>query len=257
MVHCCIAVFRRRFKFRCSTPRKCNDHKRRITPPCSTYPSSFWRFDRENLRQAPVAHPNHPPPYGPRPKHPPLPCVLRPAAGRQFYDVESDETLGEGQFGTVSTATDRVTGEVVAVKCVPRSKASEAHFREEADVHREVANHPNVVGLKVCRKLHVVSGVGCGLGCVMWGAEHAWRDDQGITRVSCVRLRDIEARRGVRGEGEKHECGVEERYIDHTVYNVGCSTSECLSYSIGRSRRCSVPAGRPRVPREDLLAHEL
>ncbi|CAN0159707.1 unnamed protein product, partial [Hapterophycus canaliculatus] len=56
--------------------------------------------------------------------------------------------LGEGQFGTVSTATDKVTGEVVAVKCVPRSKASEAHFREEADVHREVANHPNVVGLK-------------------------------------------------------------------------------------------------------------
>ncbi|CAN0177033.1 unnamed protein product [Scytosiphon promiscuus] len=68
----------------------------------------------------------------------------------EFYDVETDEaaTLGEGQFGTVSTATDKATGEVVAVKCVPRSKASEAHFRQEADVHREVANHPNVVGLK-------------------------------------------------------------------------------------------------------------
>lgn len=63
--------------------------------------------------------------------------------------MESDETLGRGQFGTVSTATDKATGEVVAVKCVPRTKASEAHFRQEADVHREASSHPNVVGLKV------------------------------------------------------------------------------------------------------------
>ncbi|CAM9853234.1 unnamed protein product [Ectocarpus fasciculatus] len=66
----------------------------------------------------------------------------------EFYTVRSDETLGRGQFGTVTTATDKATGEVVAVKCVPRSEASEAHFREETDVHREVASHPNVVGLK-------------------------------------------------------------------------------------------------------------
>lgn len=67
----------------------------------------------------------------------------------QFYDVESGKTLGRGQFGTVCKATDKFTGEVVAVKCVPRTMASEAHFREEADVHREAASHPNVVGMKV------------------------------------------------------------------------------------------------------------
>ncbi|CBN78811.1 conserved unknown protein [Ectocarpus siliculosus] len=66
----------------------------------------------------------------------------------EFYTVRSDETLGRGQFGTVTTATDKATGEVVAVKCVPRSEASESHFREETDVHREVASHPNVVGVK-------------------------------------------------------------------------------------------------------------
>lgn len=71
------------------------------------------------------------------------------AAVFQFYTMESDETLGRGQFGTVSTAIDKVTGEVVAVKCVPRNKASEAHFRQEADVHREASSHPNIVGLKV------------------------------------------------------------------------------------------------------------
>lgn len=46
-------------------------------------------------------------------------------------------------------ATDKTTGEVVAVKCVPRAMASEDHFREEADVHREAGSHPNVVGMKV------------------------------------------------------------------------------------------------------------
>ena len=49
----------------------------------------------------------------------------------------------------MSTATDKATGEVVAVKRVPRSKTTEKNFREEAEVHREVGNHPNVVGLKV------------------------------------------------------------------------------------------------------------
>lgn len=67
----------------------------------------------------------------------------------QFYTVESGETLGRGQFGTVCKATDKATGEVVAVKRVPRTMASEAHFREEADVHREACSHPNVVGMKV------------------------------------------------------------------------------------------------------------
>eukprot|EP00903_Cladosiphon_okamuranus_P007694 g7456.t1 len=66
----------------------------------------------------------------------------------EFYAVDGDKPLGRGQFGTVCKATDKVTGEVVAVKCVPRNKASEAHIREEADVHREAAGHPNVVGMK-------------------------------------------------------------------------------------------------------------
>ena len=57
--------------------------------------------------------------------------------------------MGRGQFGTVSTATDKATGEVVAVKRVPRSRTTEKNFREEAEVHREVGSHPNVVGLKV------------------------------------------------------------------------------------------------------------
>lgn len=59
--------------------------------------------------------------------------------------------MGRGQFGTVSTAVDRATGEVVAVKRVPRENATEANFREEAETHREAGSHPNVVGLKVRR----------------------------------------------------------------------------------------------------------
>lgn len=67
----------------------------------------------------------------------------------QSYALESDSTLGHGQFGSVSKATDRVTGEVMAVKIMPRENASEAHFLEETKAHREVAEHPNIVGLKV------------------------------------------------------------------------------------------------------------
>lgn len=49
----------------------------------------------------------------------------------------------------VRTAVDRATGEVVAVKCVPRCKATEAHFEEEIEAHRQAGIHPNIVGLKV------------------------------------------------------------------------------------------------------------
>lgn len=70
--------------------------------------------------------------------------------GEQFYSLHSDDaTLGHGQFGSVSKATDKATGEVVAVKIMPRANASELHFREETELHREVEKHPNVVGLKV------------------------------------------------------------------------------------------------------------
>lgn len=57
--------------------------------------------------------------------------------------------LGRGQFGTVCLATDKATGELVAIKRIPRAFVKESSFREETEAHRDVSNHPNIVGLKV------------------------------------------------------------------------------------------------------------
>ncbi|CAM9387977.1 unnamed protein product [Sphacelaria rigidula] len=70
-----------------------------------------------------------------------------PHPALQFYILDSG-TLGRGQFGTVCPAVDRATGEVVAVKCVPRCKQTEEHVAEEIEAHRQAGKHPNIVGLK-------------------------------------------------------------------------------------------------------------
>lgn len=79
-----------------------------------------------------------------------------PHPALQFYILDSG-TLGRGQFGTVCPAVDRATGEVVAVKCVPRCKQTEEHVAEEIEAHRQAGKHPNIVGLKVCCLLALYS----------------------------------------------------------------------------------------------------
>ncbi|CAM9765607.1 unnamed protein product, partial [Discosporangium mesarthrocarpum] len=56
--------------------------------------------------------------------------------------------LGTGHFGTVSTAVHKTSGEVVAVKALPRGKAPDDHVLQEIETHREAGQHPNIIGLK-------------------------------------------------------------------------------------------------------------
>ncbi|CAM9816583.1 unnamed protein product [Choristocarpus tenellus] len=67
----------------------------------------------------------------------------------EAYIFQDGKPLGQGHFGKVSTAVHKASGEVVAVKVVPRGMASETQFREEIETHREAGQHPNVIGLKV------------------------------------------------------------------------------------------------------------
>lgn len=68
---------------------------------------------------------------------------------KQFYTFGEADMLGRGQFGTVCLATDKASGELVAIKSIPRSSVKESSFREETEAHRDLSNHPNIVGLKV------------------------------------------------------------------------------------------------------------
>lgn len=101
--------------------------------------------------------------------------------GVQFYALQNTKTLGCGQFGTVSTATEIATGEVVAVKCVPRSKVTEAHFLEEAEAHREAGSHPNVVGVKVRERANAT----CGLNMILDTNFCIRGDERQQASVSC------------------------------------------------------------------------
>lgn len=71
--------------------------------------------------------------------------MLRP----KFYKLDADNTLGHGQFGTVTSAIDKATGEAVAVKCVPRRCLSESELKEEIEAQEQAGSHPNIVSLKV------------------------------------------------------------------------------------------------------------
>lgn len=70
-----------------------------------------------------------------------------------WKDYEPGSILGKGTFGTTYSATNKRTGEKVAIKVISKKKLVSAE--EIADVQREVqimhhlAGHPNVVCLKV------------------------------------------------------------------------------------------------------------
>ncbi|GLC50210.1 hypothetical protein PLESTB_000354500 [Pleodorina starrii] len=87
-----------------------------------------------------------------------------------WKDYEPGSILGKGTFGTTYSATNKRTGEKVAIKVISKKKLVSAE--EIADVQREVqimhhlAGHPNVVCLKgvyedksnVCLAMEVCSG---------------------------------------------------------------------------------------------------
>ncbi|CAM9218957.1 unnamed protein product [Discosporangium mesarthrocarpum] len=66
----------------------------------------------------------------------------------EAYILQDDKPLGNGQFGKVTTAIHKISGEVVAVKSMRQDKVSEMHFLQEVETHREAGEHPNIVKLK-------------------------------------------------------------------------------------------------------------
>jgi len=67
------------------------------------------------------------------------------------YRVKWTRPLGEGSFGTVYNATDRKTGEEVAVKKIPKKFTDDVGFQREMDalLHvRDAGGHPNICALR-------------------------------------------------------------------------------------------------------------
>ena len=70
---------------------------------------------------------------------------------RSRYRVNWFRPIGEGTFGTVYSATDRATGEKVALKKLPKKFTDDVSFTREMDalMHiREEGGHPNICGLR-------------------------------------------------------------------------------------------------------------
>ena len=69
---------------------------------------------------------------------------------RSRYRINWFRPLGEGTFGTVYSATDRATGEKVALKKLPKKHTDDLLFTREMDalMHlRGAGGHPNICGL--------------------------------------------------------------------------------------------------------------
>lgn len=67
------------------------------------------------------------------------------------YKIRWNRPLGEGSFGTVYTATDRKTGERVALKKIPKKFTDDVGFQREMDalLHiRQAGGHPNICALR-------------------------------------------------------------------------------------------------------------
>ena len=66
------------------------------------------------------------------------------------YSVQWGKPLGEGAFGKVYIATDRKTGEKVALKKIPKAYTDDVSFQREMNalLHlRKAGGHPNICGL--------------------------------------------------------------------------------------------------------------
>jgi Protein kinase domain len=73
------------------------------------------------------------------------------ASLKDLYDVKWSDPLGEGAFGSVHTAIDRRTGEIVAVKKISKEYTDNLSFQREMDalLHiRQSGGHPNICGLR-------------------------------------------------------------------------------------------------------------
>jgi serine/threonine protein kinase len=69
----------------------------------------------------------------------------------EYYDVNWSNPLGEGAFGSVHTAIERKSGEVVAVKKISKEYTDNVSFQREMDalLHiRQSGRHPNICGLR-------------------------------------------------------------------------------------------------------------
>ena len=67
------------------------------------------------------------------------------------YNVDWNNPLGEGGFGSVYLCTDRETGEKCALKKIPKQFTDKEAFQKEIDalLHvRESGSHPNICQLK-------------------------------------------------------------------------------------------------------------
>ena len=73
------------------------------------------------------------------------------ASLKEHYDVNWSNPLGEGAFGSVHTAIERSTGEIVAVKKISKEYTDNVSFQREMDalLHiRQSGGHPNICGLR-------------------------------------------------------------------------------------------------------------
>jgi serine/threonine protein kinase len=67
------------------------------------------------------------------------------------YAVQWNRPLGEGGFGSVYLATDKITGEPVAVKKIPKRHTNDEAFQQEMNAFHQIrrnGNHPNICGLR-------------------------------------------------------------------------------------------------------------
>jgi predicted Ser/Thr protein kinase len=66
------------------------------------------------------------------------------------YKVQWNRPLGEGGFGSVYLATNKKTGEMVAVKKISKKYTNDTSFQQEMNAFHQIrmnGNHPNLCGL--------------------------------------------------------------------------------------------------------------
>ncbi|CAN0352885.1 unnamed protein product, partial [Ectocarpus sp. 12 AP-2014] len=80
----------------------------------------------------------------------PKPSVAECGGQRRIQDMYRmvDSPIGQGAFGVVCAGVHKVTGEVVAVKQIPRRLMSTPRLQAEVDMLRMAGQHKNVVGFR-------------------------------------------------------------------------------------------------------------
>lgn len=80
-------------------------------------------------------------------------------------EYEYIKKLGSGNFGVINLMTHKPTGELVAVKQLPRGPKIDKNVYREVINHRKLS-HPNVIGFKCVhvddRYLYIVMEYGSG-----------------------------------------------------------------------------------------------